>query len=395
MSKKVEILAPAGDLERAKIAFLYGADAIYIGGREYSLRANALNFSIEQIKEICSFAHKLHKKVYTTFNIIFHNEDLKKYMDYLDELVNAKVDALIIGDPFLIPIIKDKYPKLDIFLSTQNGASNIESVQFWLDEGVKRVVLAREVSKKEIKEIYDQTKADLEVFIHGAMCTNFSGRCVLSNYFTNRDANRGGCAQICRFTFDIEKNKEKFCISPKDLNMAQYIPNLIECGVKSLKIEGRMRSMYYLATVISSYRKLVDAYYKHKFTDELLEKENKKLQRVANRESSSHFFTKKANEKDQYFIGREEVSNQDFLGLVQGYDKKNKMLIIEQRNHFKVGDNVTIFGPDSFETSFIINEIFDEQDNQIECAKHAQQIVKIRCNKKVPINSMMKTNIFM
>lgn len=394
MKNKVEILSPAGDLERAKIAFLYGADAIYIGGKEYSLRANALNFSIDEIKEICDFAHKLHKKVYLTFNILFHNEDLNAYLDYLEQVSKTNVDALIIGDPFLIPIIKKSYPQIDIFLSTQNGAANTESVEFWLDEGVKRIVLAREVSQKEIKEIYDATKADLEVFIHGAMCTNFSGRCVLSNYFTNRDANRGGCAQICRFTFDIEKNKEKFCISPKDLNMAECIPDLIECGVKSLKIEGRMRSMYYLATVISSYRKLVDAYYNNAFTKELLDKESQVLQRVANRESSSHFFKKKADEKDQYYIGREEVSNQDFLGLVLDYDKDNKILTLEQRNYFKKGDNVTIFGPNNFEISFTIKELYDENMNGLDCARHPQQIIKIKCNKKVPTNSMMKINIF-
>ena len=394
MKKKIEILAPAGDIERAKIAFLYGADAIYIGGKEYSLRANALNFSLEEIKEICDYAHNLKKKVYVTFNILFHNKDLKGYDDYLTELEKANVDAVIIADPFLIPVIKEKHKSLKIFLSTQNSTSNLESVKYWLSEGVDRIVLAREVSKKEIKEIYDATGAELEVFIHGAMCTNFSGRCVLSNYFTNRDANRGGCAQVCRYAFTIPNNKEKFCISPKDLIMAKHIKELIECGVTSLKIEGRMRSIYYLATVISCYRRIVDAYYKNTLNQELLDKEIKVLKRVANRESSSHFFNKRATYRDQYYIDREEVSNQDFLAIVTDYDKENKILTLEQRNYFKVGDEVTLFGPNSFEDSFKIKAIYDEDLNPLDCARHPQQKIKIKYKKNVAVNSMLRVNIF-
>src|SRR5574344_1372952 len=233
---KIELLSPAGDLEKLKIAFLYGADACYIGGKNFSLRANANNFSIEEMKEACLIAKKLKKKIYVTVNIIFHNEDISGIEKYLKELENVGVDAVIVSDLFLIDIIKKKAPKLKIFLSTQASTCNTEAVKFYKSLGVERVVLAREVTKDEIKKIYGETKMDLEVFLHGAMCTNYSGRCVLSNYFTNRDANRGGCAQVCRFNLDLDrKRKNQFSIATKDLNLGKYIPDLIEIGVKSLK----------------------------------------------------------------------------------------------------------------------------------------------------------------
>ena len=209
MDRRVELLAPSGDLERLKISLLYGADAVYIGGQDYSLRANANNFSIEEIKEACDFAHGLNKKVYLTLNIVFHNEDLDNVYSFIKDVVDCGIDAFIVSDPFIIKYIKDNFD-VEIHLSTQGSTTNKESVKFWKEENVDRVVLAREVSIKEIKEIYEETKLDLEVFIHGAMCTFYSGRCTLSNYFTNRDSNRGGCAQVCRFAFDIEDRETKF-----------------------------------------------------------------------------------------------------------------------------------------------------------------------------------------
>ena len=258
--KKIELLSPAGDLERLKITLLYGADAVYIGGREYSLRANATNFSIDEIKEACTFAHKLNKKVYLTLNIVFHNEDIDGVEEYIKDVVNAGIDAFIVSDPFIINYIKSNYD-VEVHLSTQASTTNIDSVLFFKEQGVDRVVLARELSKKEIKEIVEKTNIDTEVFIHGAMCTFYSGRCCLSNYLTNRDSNRGGCAQVCRFAFDIDNEDKKFTMATKDLNMSSYIKDLINIGVKSLKVEGRMRSLYYLATVIGTYRKIIDACY--------------------------------------------------------------------------------------------------------------------------------------
>ena len=247
--KKVELLSPAGDLERLKIACLYGADAIYIGGREYSLRANATNFSLEEIKEGCSFAHELGKKVYLTLNIVFHNEDINGVYDYIKSVVECGIDAFIVSDLFLVKYIKDNF-KVEVHLSTQDSVTNLESVKYLEKERVDRVVLAREVARDDIKKIITETNMDIEVFIHGAMCTFVSGRCVLSNYFTNRDANRGGCAQICRFCFDLDDSKNPFSMAVKDLNMANYIKDMIEIGITSFKIEGRMRSPFYLATVL-------------------------------------------------------------------------------------------------------------------------------------------------
>ena len=389
----IELLAPAGDLEKLKIAYLYGADACYIGGQNYSLRANANNFSLEEISTAVKYAHKLNKKLYVTVNIIFHNENIEGLKTYLKTLAYFKVDAVIVSDPLVIDLIKEENIDLKVHVSTQNSTTNKESVKYWLNHGVERVVLAREVPKKDIKEIIKETNAEIEVFLHGAMCTCYSGRCVLSNYFTNRDSNRGGCAQVCRFVFDLdEKRKTNYSIATKDLNLSKHIPELIEMGVKSLKIEGRMRSSYYVATVISCYRKLIDAYYNNSFSDSLLEKTSKILNRVANRESTSQYFKGYVNENDQYYAEREEVSNQDFLALVTGYDQKNKILILEQRNYFKPGDKVTIFTPDGEECDLVVEEIYDEEMNKLTCARHPKQQIKIKSEKQFPINSMMRVN---
>ena len=392
MIKKVELLSPAGDLERLKIALLYGADAVYIGGQEYSLRANANNFSLEEIKEATSFAHKSDKKVYLTLNIVFHNEDLYGVYEFIKKVVDAKIDAFIVSDPFLVKYIKDNFD-VEVHLSTQASTTNLEAIKFWKEENVDRVVLAREVSIKEIKEIIDKIDIDLEVFIHGAMCTFYSGRCCLSNYFTNRDSNRGGCAQICRFAFDIDDYKEKFTMATKDLNMAEYLDKLIASGVKSLKIEGRMRSPYYLATVISSYRKLIDSYYNGTLNKDIIMKEEKILSRVANRETSTHYYMKKADYTDQYYTGRQEVSNQDYLGLILDYDQSNKLVTLTQRNYFKENDEVEIFTPSGNTYTFKIDKVYDENMNSIEVARHPEQIIKLNVDFPIEKNSMMRIKV--
>lgn len=387
----IELLAPAGDLEKLKIAYLYGADACYIGGQNYSLRANANNFSLEDIKKASEYAHKLNKKLYVTVNIIFHNEDLEGLTEYLKELEKCNIDAIIVSDPLIIDIVKQENINLNIHISTQNSTTNKESVKYWLEQGVERVVLARETNKKQIKEIIKETNAKIEVFLHGAMCTCYSGRCVLSNYFTNRDSNRGGCAQVCRFIFDLDKErKTKYSIATKDLNLSNHIPELIEIGVKSLKIEGRMRSSYYVATVISCYRKLIDAYYNNSFTKELLEKNNKILTRVANRESTSQYFKGTTDENDQYYNGRDEASNQDFLAVVIDYDNKEHILVLEQRNYFKKEDEAVVFTSDGKEHNIVFKNIYDEDLNEIDCARHPKQIIKIKTNNKYPKNSMIR-----
>ena len=392
--KKIELLSPAGDLERLKITLLYGADAVYIGGLKYSLRANATNFSLEEIKEACTFAHNLGKKVYLTLNIVFHNEDINGVDEYISDIVEAGIDAFIVSDPFIISHIKSKYD-VEVHLSTQACTTNTLSTMFFKEEGVDRVVLARELSKDEIKEIIDKTGIDIEVFIHGAMCTFYSGRCVLSNYLTNRDSNRGGCSQVCRFAFDLEDGEDKFTMATKDLNMSKYIKDLIDINVASLKVEGRMRSLYYLATVIGSYRKIIDACYNKTLTDEFLNKQVNVLNRVANRETSTHYFMKKADYKDQYYTGRQELSNQDYLGLITNYDKDSGILTLLERNYFEKGWEVEVFTPEGDVISFIIDEVYDSDMNPIGVARHPEEVIKLKLktDKIIEKYSMMRIKV--
>ncbi len=385
--EKVELLSPAGDLERLKIACIYGADAVYIGGQDYSLRANANNFSISDIKEGCKFAHNLGKRVYLALNIVFHNEDITGVYDYIKSVVDSGIDAFIVSDLFLVRYIKSNF-KVEVHLSTQASVTNYLSVNFLKEEKVDRVVLAREVDREGIKEIIEKTGMDIEVFIHGAMCTFVSGRCVLSNYFTNRDSNRGGCAQVCRFCFDIDSEDERFSMAVKDLNMASYLKDMIELGIKSFKIEGRMRSPFYLAVVLSSYRRLIDAIYEDNLTDDLLEKELKILSRVSNRENSTHFYFKEASLDDQYYTGRQEISNQDYLGII--LEKKDNIYTIRQRNYFKIGDKVEFITPNMDIISLEVTNLYNDKNEVIEVANQADAIIKMKLDIDLPIYSMLR-----
>lgn len=397
--KKVELLAPAGSLEKLRWAILYGADAVYIGGLNYSLRANAKNFSLDEIKEGVSFAHENNCKVYVTINIVFHNEDTKDLLSYLKQLEKIGVDAIIISDPLVIDLVKKNNIKLALHLSTQASVLNKDALKYYEKLGVERIVLARECSKADIEDIIKNTNMEIECFLHGAMCTNISGRCVLSNYFTNRDANRGGCCQVCRFNFNLydkDKNKlsveDNFSIAPKDLSLVEYLSDMINIGVKSFKLEGRMRSIYYIATVVSTYRRLIDMYLSGKIDDKYVKKAIKILYRCCNRSVAPQFYEKEAGKNEQYYIGRQEDSNQDFLGVVIWYDKYLKQAVIEQRNFFKVGDKVTIFGHNIEDYSFNINEILDEDGILIDAARHPRELVRINCEKPVPMNSIMRVN---
>ena len=387
--KRIELLSPAGDLERLKVTLLYGADAVYIGGQSYSLRANANNFTIDEIREGCEFAHKLGKRVHLTLNIVFHNEDMEEVEKFIKDVVDAGIDAFIVSDPFIISHIKTNYPNVEVHLSTQNSTSNYEAIKFFESEGIDRVVLARELGKKEISEIINKVNCDIEVFIHGAMCTCFSGRCALSNYVTNRDANRGGCAQVCRFSFDTDESKE-FPMALKDMNMAEYIGDLIDIGVTSLKVEGRMRSLYYLATVIGTYREIIDRYYDKTLTPEIMKVLQGRLDRVANRETSTHYFMKEANWTDQYYTGRSEVSNQDYLGQVIEY--KDGLVKFYERNYFEVGDTVELFTPNGEHISFVVEEVFDADMNKVDIIRHPDDIyyLKLDSNISIPEYSMIK-----
>lgn len=397
---KIELLAPAGNLEKLKFAFMYGADACYIGGRNYSLRANATNFSLEEIKEACTYAHSINKKVYVTVNIVFHDEDTEGITEYLKKLSEYKVDAIIVSDPFIIDIINNNKIDLKIHISTQASTLNYETVIFWKSLGVERVVLARELSKNEIKEIIDKTGVEVETFVHGAMCSSYSGRCVLSNYFTNRDANRGGCAQICRWEFplyDSKMNKIEsdtmFTASSKDLMMASNIKEIIKVGITSLKVEGRMRSNYYVATVINTYRNIIDDYYDNKLTNDRLNHYIKILNRVANREATVQFWDKLPTVEEQYYLGRNEISNQDFLGVVLDYDEETKIVTITERNYFKTGDVVEVFGPNIDTFTFTMPDIYDEDNNKVNVGRHPEEILRFKLDKKVYKNDIIRVKI--
>lgn len=388
----IELLSPAGGEEKMRVAFNYGADAVYFGGQNYSLRANAKNFNNEEIKNAVILAHGLNKKVYVTVNIIFHDEDFEGLEEYLKYLDGAGVDAIIVSDISVMNLWKKLNLKMELHVSTQASTLNKETALFYKNLGATRVVLAREALKDNIKEIKEYTGLELEAFIHGAMCTSISGRCIMSNYVTNRDANRGGCAQICRWCFQNSEASD-IQICPKDLNMIPNIKEMIDVGINSFKIEGRMRGIYYLATVILSYRRIIEHILNNTLTPEISNYYLSVLNRCANRESTPQFFNELPTEKEQYYPGvRNEYSNQDFLGLV--LDNQDGIITIEERNYFKKGTMCQIISPYNKTFDYQINEIFDEDMNIIEEANHAQMIVKIKDNLPVHKGDMIRLKVF-
>lgn len=393
--KKVELLAPAGDLERLKWAILYGADAVYIGGPSFGLRANAGNFSFEDIKEGVIYAHKKGAHVHVTVNIALHNENIKDLKEYLKKLEQLNVDAIIVSDPAVMELAL-KETKIPVHISTQQSTLNKGAVKYFENKGVSRVVLGREASKEDIEDILKNTSVEIETFIHGAMCASFSGRCILSNVLTKRDANRGGCAQICRWDFSLfEGSKElqgekPFTFCTKDLSLLKHLDEMIEMGISSFKIEGRMRSLYYVATVVSTYRKAIDAYYHNKENYVYNKEYERILRNCANRESTVQFFDGNYDETCQYYNGRMELSNQEFLGIVLSYNEKTKEMLVEERNYFQKGDKVEIFGPSGNIIPYEINEIYDENGKKIDIVRHPKQIVKIKINKKVEPNYLIR-----
>ena len=389
---KYELLLPAGDLSRLKVACLYGADAVYIGGYNYSLRANANNFSLEEIKEACEFAHKLNKKVYVTVNMIFHNEDLNGLDDYLKALDEIGIDSYIVSDFAVIESIKRLNLKTPFFISTQKSITNLETIKFYKELGAYRVVLARECSREDIKNIKENIDTEVEVFIHGAMCTSYSGRCVMSNYVTKRDSNRGGCSQVCRFVFDNDTDYE-YAFSSKDLNMLEYLPDMMNLGIESYKREGRMKSRYYIATVANAYRTIMDKKIDGTLTEDDIVYYKKVLNRVSNRENTDQFYNGVPHEEGQYFNGRQELSNQDFLALVLEYDEETKIATVEQRNKFSVGDTLEVFGPTTKVNSFEIESILNDKEEYVFSASHAQEIVKIKIPFKVNKDDIIRVKI--
>ncbi|MFV0498672.1 MAG: peptidase U32 family protein [Bacilli bacterium] len=378
---KPELLAPAGDLEKLKIAILYGADAIFIGGREYGLRANASNFSVDEIKEACEFAHSHGAKVYVTTNIFFHNENLTGFDDYIITLTKIGVDAFICADIFAINKIRN-VSNVDIHLSTQQSVMNSYGINFFKKLGVTRIVLARECNLDEIKLLQKRSNMELEVFIHGSMCIGFSGRCMLSNHMTARDANRGGCSQNCRWEYDILIDEDnvsdkfgRFSMNPDDLSQCTYIKELCDINISSLKIEGRMRSIYYIANVVNVYRTIIDKVYVGE--DINLEYYQKELFKSANRNISPQYLDGIPSYIMQNFGGRDESPSKDFCGLVIDY--KNNMLVLEQRNYFEVGEVLEFIRPKQCKVEITVLKMFNSKMKEIDVARHPQEIIYIPC----------------
>lgn len=388
-----ELLAPAGDLEKLKTALLYGADAVFIGGQSFSLRARASNFSLDDMKEATAFAHKLGKKVYVTTNIIPHHEDFDGLLEYLKGLESAHIDAIITASPYIVDTAL-KQTSLEVHLSTQQSAINARTVNFWYKKGVKRIVLGRELDKHQIKELKEQTEADIEVFIHGGMCMSYSGRCSLSDNMTGRDANRGGCAHSCRWQYEILDGKEKindtyFSMSSKDLEAIEQIPFLIDANIASLKIEGRMKSLHYIATVVSTYRKLIDEYLA---TNQVKDYEPyiKAMEKTENRLASHGYLEGMPGVEQQLYNMRSETPNQLFIGLVKSYDKESGYAMIEQRNYFENGENVEVLMPSGKEIQFKIEEIYDVDGKKIDICRHPKQLLKVKVPEAIEEHAMVR-----
>jgi U32 family peptidase len=404
--KKPELLAPAGNLEKLKVAVHYGADAVFIGGQEYGLRSNADNFTLEEMAEGVKFAEKYGAKIYVTTNIYAHNENIEGLDEYLRGLQDAGVHGVIVADPLIIETCRRVAPKLEVHLSTQQSLSNWKAVQFWKEEGLERVVLARETSAEEIREIKEKVDIEIETFIHGAMCIAYSGRCVLSNHMTARDSNRGGCCQSCRWDYDLyqltregkeiplfTEDDDPFSMSPKDLKLIESIPKMIEMGIDSLKIEGRMKSIHYVATVVSVYRKVIDAYCEDPDNFVIKQEWLDELDKCANRDTAPAFFEGVPGYKEQMFGKHSKKTRYDFVGLVLDYDKETNIVTMQQRNFFKPGDEVEFFGPEIENFTQVIDKIWDENGNELDAARHPLQIVKFKVDKQVfPYNMMRKEN---
>lgn len=391
-----ELLAPAGDLEKLKVAIIYGADAVFIGGQKFSLRSRASNFTLADIKEGCEFAHKHNAKIHVTCNIVMHNIDTDGLIEYLKELEACGVDCIIASSLYILKMVK-LHTKMEAHVSTQASTINQEAVKFFEEVNVDRVVLGREVSLQEMKIIKENSHIDLEAFIHGGMCVSYSGRCMLSNNMTNRDANRGGCAHSCRWCYDlIDDNQVKnpkgdyFAMSSKDLCAIKAIPLMMDMGMNSFKIEGRMKSLHYIATVVNTYRKLIDEYkLNHKIKD--FKVYENQIAKAENRLTSTGFLFNKPTINEQLYDLNLTVPTKEFIGIVKGYDEKTKTLHIEQRNYFVQFSTIEVFTPSK---TFLldIKEIYDKDGNILDAARHPKQDIYFKCDIPLEKYSLLRLN---
>ena len=405
MRKKPELLAPAGTMEKLQMALAYGADAAYLGGARFGLRAFGGNFANEEIRAAVNLAHGAEKKIYVTVNVFPHNDDLVSLPDYLRFLADVEVDAVLVADLGVFMLAREVAPQLPVHISTQANNVNWRTVRAWQELGAERVVLARELSREEIREIRRHTDVELELFVHGAMCISYSGRCLLSSYFTGRDANRGGCAQSCRWKYALveesrpgecypieEDARGTYIMNSKDLCLLPYLDEVVDSGIDSLKIEGRMKSVHYVASVVKAYRMALDACLtgtSYKVREEWLTE----LEKVSHRSYTTGFFFGKTTEADQIYGSSSYEQTSDFVGLVRAYDEKTKIAAVEQRNNMRLGQEIEIFQPVGAAFRQKLAEMWDTEGQEIAAAPHPQQIIRIRMAQPVEVNSILRRDV--
>lgn len=408
MARHPELLIPASSLEVLKTAVMFGADAVYIGGEAFGLRAKAKNFSMEDMREGIAFAHEHDVKVYVTANILAHNDDLEGVREYFQELKEIKPDALIIADPAIFEIAGEICPEIERHISTQANNTNYGTFNFWHKLGATRVVTARELSLEEIREIRANIPDDLEIetFVHGAMCISYSGRCLISNYLTGRDSNRGACTQPCRWKYNLTEEKRPgqffpvtedengtYFFNSKDMCLLPYLKDIIECGVDSLKIEGRMKSIHYVASVVSAYRHAIDSYFENPEEFTIKQEWIDELNKVSHREYTSGFSYHKTSCDDQIYNTTSYEHTSDFVGLVLDYDEETKIATIQQRNHLTVGQEIEFFQPDAPLFKQTITEMFNDEGISIEVAPHPQQIITMKMDKPVVPYTILRRDV--
>ncbi len=403
---KPELLAPAGNMEKMKMALLYGADAVYLGGKAFGLRAFGGNFSQEELAEAVEFAHNLGKKVYVTVNIFPHNSDIAKLPEYLAFLDSIRVDAILVADLGIFTMAKKYAPHVELHISTQANNTNWAAVNAWADLGASRVVLAREMSLAEIREIREKCHVELEMFVHGAMCISYSGRCLMSNYMAGRDANRGSCAQPCRWNYALVEEKRPgqyfpvmedergtYIFNSKDMCLLPYLPDVIESGVNSLKIEGRMKSVHYAASVVKAYREAIDSYFEAPEKFQIKQEWIEELDKVSHRAYTTGFYYGRPTEKDQIYGSSSYTQTSDFVGLVLDYDAETGFATVEQRNNMKKGQELEIFQPKLPGYRQILGEMYNDLGEAIDVAPHPQQIVKIRMEQPVEPYAILRRDV--
>lgn len=404
--KKPELLAPAGNMEKLKMALLYGADAVYLGGKSFGLRAFGGNFSREELKEAVEFAHNLGKKVYVTVNIFPHNIDVEALPDYLAYLNEIRVDALLVADLGVFTLAKQYAPDIELHISTQANNTNYVTVNAWKDMGATRVVMARELSLQELKTIRKKCDVELEMFVHGAMCISYSGRCLLSAYMTGRDANRGACAQSCRWKYNLveenrpgeyfnieEDERGTYIMNSRDMCLMPHLPEIIETGIDSLKIEGRMKSVHYAASVVKAYRMAIDSYFEDPENFSIKQEWVEELDKVSHRAYTTGFFLHKTTSEDQIYSSSSYTQTSDFVGLVKEYDAETGFAVVEQRNNMKIGQEIEVFQPNLPTYRQVISEMYNDKGEAIDAAPHAQQIIKMKMVQPVEPYTILRRDV--